>query len=133
MIFHKKCVLMKYAQIWVFCNMYSYLNAMNASPSSPPTMWTPPSGIERPRKKFLMSRAFADQGRFWSRMMTLMAAVLTVTYKQGEQCVYLLVFILHRLYQCFNTMHKLCNTFSLTGKTNLLGKMFFKCYPILPF
>lgn len=31
-------------------NVNSYLNAIKASPSSPPTMCTPPSGMERPRK-----------------------------------------------------------------------------------
>lgn len=43
---------------------------MKASPFSPPTMWTPPSGIMSPLKKFRMSVAFADQGRFCSRIMT---------------------------------------------------------------
>lgn len=49
----------------------SYLKAMKASPISPPIMCTPPSGIERPVKKFRISRAFAVHGRFCKRIMTL--------------------------------------------------------------
>ena len=48
-----------------------YLNAMKASPCSPPTMWTPPSGIDSPRKNCRISAEFADHGRFWSLMITL--------------------------------------------------------------
>lgn len=47
-----------------------YLKAMNASPFSPPMIWTPPSGIIRPLKKLRISAAFADQGRFCSRIIT---------------------------------------------------------------
>lgn len=46
--------------------------AMKASPRSPPTMWTPPSGMERPLKKVRMSTELADHDKFCSRMMTLM-------------------------------------------------------------
>lgn len=49
----------------------NYLKAMKASPISPPIMWTPPSGIERPEKKFRMSRAFAVHGKFCNRIITL--------------------------------------------------------------
>lgn len=38
--------------------------AMKASPLSPPTICTPPSGIERLRKKRRISCEFASQGRF---------------------------------------------------------------------
>lgn len=55
-------------------NVILYLKAIKASPCSPPTMWTPPSGMDRPRKKFRMSIALADHGRFCSRIMTLMLA-----------------------------------------------------------
>lgn len=48
---------------------------MKASPSSPPTMCTPPSGIPSPLKNSRMSRALADHGRFCKRMMTLMMLV----------------------------------------------------------
>lgn len=48
---------------------------MKASPSSPPTMCTPPSGIPSPLKNSRMSRALADHGRFCKRMMTLMMPV----------------------------------------------------------
>lgn len=49
----------------------AYLNAMNASPNSPPTMWTPPSGMLRPLKNWRMSNALADHARFCSLIMTL--------------------------------------------------------------
>lgn len=49
----------------------NYLNAMNASPISPPTICTPPSGIESPRKNPRMSKELADHGRFCSRIITL--------------------------------------------------------------
>lgn len=48
-----------------------YLNAIKASPISPPTMWTPPSGIERPLKNWRISKAFADHGKFCKRIITL--------------------------------------------------------------
>lgn len=49
----------------------NYLKAMNASPSSPPTIWTPPSGIESPAKNIRTSIAFADHGKFCRRMIQL--------------------------------------------------------------
>ena len=58
-----------------------YLNAMKASPCSPPTMWTPPSGIDSPRKNCRMSAEFADHGRFWSLMITLIVLDNTATLK----------------------------------------------------
>ena len=51
--------------------MESHLKAMKASPNSPPTMWTPPSGMLRPRKNWRMSSALADHARFCSLIMTL--------------------------------------------------------------
>ena len=48
-----------------------YLNAINASPRAPPTMCTPPSGMERPWKNWRISAALADHGKFCSRIMTL--------------------------------------------------------------
>lgn len=50
----------------------SYLNAMNASPFSPPTICTPPSGIAKPLKNVRISVALADHGKFCSRIITLM-------------------------------------------------------------
>lgn len=64
-IFFLKIGLLKY-----FMN---YLKAMKASPCSPPTMCTPPSGMARPWKYVRMSRALADHGRFCNLMITLMA------------------------------------------------------------
>ena len=52
-----------------------YLNAINASPSCPPTICTPPSGMDRPWKNWRMSAALADQGKFCSRIMTLIFAL----------------------------------------------------------
>lgn len=46
---------------------------MNASPNSPPTMWTPPSGMLRPPKYCRISKAFADHGRFCNLIMTLIS------------------------------------------------------------
>lgn len=60
-----------YTYIYQRSEFTSYLKAMKASPISPPIMCTPPSGIERPVKKFRMSRAFAVHGRFCKRIMTL--------------------------------------------------------------
>lgn len=92
-----KCVHRKYYQLAYVISLngtYSYLNAMKASPSSPPTMCTPPSGMERPRKKFLMSRAFADHGRFCSLMMTLIVVLHGAwTYKDENS---LSIFDLHK-------------------------------------
>lgn len=51
--------------------LQSYLKAINASPSSPPTMCTPPSGMERPAKNILTSIEVADHGRFCSRIIQL--------------------------------------------------------------
>lgn len=45
---------------------------MNASPSSPPTMCTPPSGIESPAKNIRTSMELADHGKFCSRIIQLM-------------------------------------------------------------
>jgi hypothetical protein len=53
----------------------NYLNAMNASPNSPPTMCTPPSGILRPLKNWRISNALADHARFCSLIITLIFAV----------------------------------------------------------
>ncbi|KAE9416174.1 hypothetical protein Angca_000906, partial [Angiostrongylus cantonensis] len=48
----------------------SVANPMNASPSSPPTMCTAPSGIRRPLKKARTSAAFADNGNNCKRIIT---------------------------------------------------------------
>lgn len=58
-----------------FC-VYRYLKAIKASPISPPTMCTPPSGIDSPRKNARMSKAFADHGKFCNRIMTLILNVV---------------------------------------------------------
>lgn len=52
---------------------YIYLKAMKASPSSPPTIWTPPSGMLSPPKYWRISNAFAAQGRFCNLIMTLIS------------------------------------------------------------
>ena len=65
----------------------SEAKAMKASPFSPPTICTPPSGIFRPEKNFLMSTEFADQGRFWSRMMIDMIDWLPGTFAFSWFCV----------------------------------------------
>ncbi|ETN70240.1 hypothetical protein NECAME_14893 [Necator americanus] len=48
----------------------SVANPMNASPSSPPTMCTAPSGIRRPEKNARTSAAFADNGNNCKRIIT---------------------------------------------------------------
>lgn len=58
---------------------------MNASPSSPPTMCTPPSGILRPRKNWRMSNALADHARFCSLIMTLIFALYTIRVSATER------------------------------------------------
>lgn len=49
---------------------------MNASPSSPPTMCTPPSGIDRPAKNTRTSIELADHGKFCRRMIQLIISDL---------------------------------------------------------
>uniref|UniRef100_A0AAV2MHU3 Secreted protein n=1 Tax=Knipowitschia caucasica TaxID=637954 RepID=A0AAV2MHU3_KNICA len=50
----------------------SVANTMNASPRSPPTMCTPPSGMVRPLKKWRMSMVPATIGKPCSRITTAM-------------------------------------------------------------
>lgn len=67
----------------------SYLNAINASPNSPPTIWTPPSGILRPLKNWRMSNALADHAKFCSLIMTLIfegrSTFVSVTEPRGNE------------------------------------------------
>lgn len=56
---------------------------MKASPSSPPTMCTPPSGILKPVKNCLISSAFAVHGRFCNLIITLI-----ITWKKNSCLVF---------------------------------------------
>lgn len=66
----------------------SVAKTMKASPCSPPTICTPPSGIVRPEKKCLMSMVPATMGRPCSLMTT---AIMTAKqpYNLGEKATLL--------------------------------------------
>lgn len=63
--------------------MLSYLKAINASPLSPPTILTPPSGIDKLRKNWRMSDEFADHDKFCRRIITLIVPDSDAYYKIG--------------------------------------------------
>lgn len=65
----------------------SYLNAMKASPSSPPTMCTPPSGILSPLKNCRMSSALADHAKFCSLIMTLIFVGVSATEPRSNEII----------------------------------------------
>ncbi len=63
----------------------SVAKTMKASPCSPPTMCTPPSGMVRPEKKCLMSMVPATMGRPCSLMTTAILTAKQQPYNLGRK------------------------------------------------
>lgn len=63
----------------------SVAKTMKASPCSPPTMCTPPSGMVRPEKKCLMSMVPATMGRPCSLMTTAIPTAKQQPYNLGRK------------------------------------------------
>lgn len=66
----------------------SVAKTMKASPCSPPTMCTPPSGMVRPEKKCLMSMVPATMGRPCSLMTTAITTAKQQPYNLGRKQYY---------------------------------------------